>query len=73
MLNRKTMKKKAEEENEMQVSSYQFLNMSQLLKKGGEHSGAVDQNWDGMGEIMSSILLSVGFFPVDTFFQKDAC
>jgi hypothetical protein len=38
-----------------------------------QHSGAVDQSRGGMDEVMSSILLLVGFFSVDTFFQKDAC
>jgi hypothetical protein len=35
-----------------------------------QHRGAVDQNRGGMGEVMSSILLIVGFFSVDTFFSK---
>jgi hypothetical protein len=36
-------------------------------------SGAVEQSNTGMGEDMGSILLQVGFFSVNTFFQKYAC
>ncbi len=43
-----------------------FINYCTLLEKG--HSGAVDQSRDGMGEVMSSILLK--FFFVHTFFSK---
>jgi hypothetical protein len=49
-----------------------LINYCILLQK--RLSGAVDQSWDGMGEVMSSILLNVGFFfSVNTFCQKDAC
>ncbi len=33
----------------------------------------MDQSRDGKGEVMSSVLLLVGFFSVNTCFQKDAC
>jgi hypothetical protein len=51
---------------------YQLLGkLSILLSVAEGHSGAVDQSRDGMGEVVSSILLHVGFFSVTTFCQKD--
>jgi hypothetical protein len=47
-----------------------LINYCTLLQK--RHSGAVDQSRDCMGEVMSSILLLVGFFLLIQFFQKDA-
>jgi hypothetical protein len=45
-----------------------LINYCTLLQK--RQSGAVDQSRDGMGEVMSSILLKVEFFSVDTFFSS---